>query len=85
MYINSVVVYWILLMGEYRSVVYDVLVHAVGRILGVFYASDVLLGYQDPEWLQGALNVLIGLFWNIGMASNVAKSKIMTFQMVEIR
>ena len=57
----------------------------MGRCLGLFYTDDVLLGLRYQEWLKGALNVLIGLFWNIGMASNVAKSKIMTFQMVEIR
>ena len=43
------------------------------QILGVFYAEDVLLGLQDSEWLQGYLNILIGMFYRIGLMENVSK------------
>ena len=33
---------------------------------------------QDPEWLQGSLNVLIVLFRRYKLVANVAKSKVMT-------
>ena len=34
----------------------------VRRCMGIFYAYDGMVGLQDPEWLKGKLNVLIGLF-----------------------
>ena len=54
--------------------------HAVGRIMGVLYTEDGAIGSLYPEWLQGSLNLHIGLFRCIGLMSNLAKSKNMTFQ-----
>ena len=34
----------------------------MGRRLGIFYADNGVLGAWDSEWLQNALNVLIGPF-----------------------
>ena len=76
--VNSVVRNWILLTVEYGAVIQEGLVHAVVWSLGVLYMDHGLLGLRYPEWLQGALNVLIGLFLWIGLAANVAKSKTMT-------
>ena len=39
-----------------------------------FYADVGLIGSRDPEWLQGALNVLIRLLRRVGKMPNVAKS-----------
>ena len=36
-----------------------------------------MVGLRDPEWLQGALNVPIGIFLRYGMIENIAKSKAM--------
>ena len=55
-----------------------------GRRICVFYADDGILGLQYPECLQGALNVLIGLFRRIGLAANVSNLKTMNFQLGEI-
>ena len=44
-----------------------------------------LLGFPYPEWLNGELNVLIGLSRRIGLMVNVTKSKTMTFHPGEIR
>ena len=55
------------------------------QILEVFNAYDGLLVSQEPEWLQGALNVLVRLFLRIGLPSNVAKLKAMMCQPGEIR
>ena len=46
--------------------------------MGVFYANEGMIGSWDPEWLQGAINILIGLFIRVGIMANVAKSKTMT-------
>ena len=45
--------------------------------IGLLYADDGVVGSQDPEWLQGALNGLIGLLRRYGLVENVAKSKAM--------
>ena len=61
-------------------VIYDRLGHAAVQSLGVLYAENGILGSRDPEWLQGYLNVLIGLFRRIGLMANAVKSKTMTCQ-----
>ena len=76
--VDSVVRHWLLLMVEYGSVVHDGLGHAAGRILGMFYTDDGILVSQDLEWLQGTLNILIGLLWRIGLVANVTKSNTTT-------
>ena len=45
---------------------------AVGSYMGVFYANDVIIVFRDPEWIQGVINVLIGLFQRVGLLANVA-------------
>ena len=51
---------------------------AIGKSLGLFYADVRVVGSRDPEEIQGALNVLIGLFRQYRLVVNVAKSKAMT-------
>ena len=70
--------HWLSLMVDYGLVVHDGLGNTVGRCLGVFYVGDGLLGYWDMEWLQGTLNALVGMFQQIDLATNFAKSKTMT-------
>ena len=57
---------------------------AVGRNMGVFYAYDSIIRLRDRECLQGSINSLIGIFFSVGLISNDAKSKTMTFQLGEI-
>ena len=75
--VDSVVRHYLFLMVEYGEVVHDRLDHIVGWIPGVFYMDNGLLGSRDPDWLQVSLNILIGLFRKIVLASNVAKSNTM--------
>ena len=70
---------------EDGSVVHDGMGYAVGQIFGVFYTENVILGSWEPAWLQCALNVLILMFWRIGLSDNGAKSNTTTFHPVEIR
>ena len=79
--VDSVVRNWLSLTVEDEEVIQYELEHAVGWILGVFYEYDSLLGSREPEWIQGALSILIGMFWRIRLASNVAKSKITMCQL----
>ena len=62
------------------SVIKDWLGHMVGQILGMFYADYGLMGYRDPEWLQGTINAPIGLLHWFILAANIANSKTMTCQ-----
>ena len=62
--VDSVVWHWLSMTLEDVTVIHDGLVHEVGRSLEILYADDGLIGSQDPEWLQGGLNVPIGpLLW----------------------
>ena len=74
--VNGVVRNWLSLEVEDRAVIQDVLVHVVGQSLVFFYVNGVLLVLKDPECIQGALNLPIGLFRRIGLAANIAKSNI---------
>jgi hypothetical protein len=49
----------------------------VAKILVAFYVNDGLIASQDPVWLQESFNVLIGLFEQIGLFTNAAKTKAM--------
>ena len=82
---TSVVRHWTSMTVEDEAFIQSGLGHAFGRRLGIFYAYDGVMGSQDPEWLQGALNILIRLLLRIGLAANVAKSKTMTCQLGAIR
>ena len=73
------------IMVEDEVVIQDGLGHMVGQILGGLYADDGLLGSQDPERIHGALTIIIRLFWQIGLASNISKTKTMTCHMRVIR
>ena len=60
--VNNVVRNWLSLTVEDKLVAHEVLVLVVGRCLGLLYSDDSVVGLQDLEWLNVALNVLIGLF-----------------------
>ena len=53
---------------------------SVGRFLGFFYADYSMVRAQDSEWLQNALNILIGLFRWYDIVINVTKSWTMAYQ-----
>lgn len=61
MVVNSVVIHWLSFMLEDGAVVHDSLGHVLVRSLVLFCTDDRLLGSWYPEWLQGALNVIIGM------------------------
>ncbi len=48
------------------------------REIVAFSVDNGLVGSRDPVWLQGALNVLVILFENIGLRMNPDKIKVMT-------
>ena len=71
---------WLSLTVEEKSAIHYGLRMAVGRYIGVFYTDGGIIGLKEPEWIQGAINVLIGIFQRVGLMANVTKSKTMTDQ-----
>ena len=65
---------------KYQLVSQEGLGLRVGGCLGLFYVDYGVVGLRDPEWIQGELNMLIGLFLRYGLVATVAKSKATTCQ-----
>ena len=63
---------------EDQLVTQEGLVILVGRCIKLFYTDNGVMVSRDLEWIQGALNVIIGLFCRSSLVTNVAKSKTMT-------
>ena len=78
MEVDSVICHWLSLKMEDNFAIHDGLGMAVGRSMGLLCADDGLIGSQDLEWIQGTINVLIGLLHGVGLVDNVAKSNTMT-------
>jgi hypothetical protein len=49
----------------------------VAEILVAFYVDDGLIASQDPVWLQEFFGILVGLFEQVGLFTNAAKTKVM--------
>ena len=75
----------LVLMVDNQLVAQEGLVLAVGKCMGILYADSGMVGSRYPEWLQGALNMLVSLFRWYGLVVNVANSKAMTCQTVTLR
>ena len=71
---------WLALTTDNRLVAQEGIGLEVRMCLGLFYADGNVVGSRDLEWLQGAMNVLIGLFRRYGLVTNFVKSKAMTCQ-----
>ena len=70
---------------EDQLVMHEGLGLAVERCLGLLYADNSVVVSRYPQWLQGALNILIDLFCRYGLVVNVAKSKSMICQLGTLR
>ena len=79
--VDSVVWHWLPMTVEDETVNHDRMRHAVGQGLELFYVKYDLLGLRYLEWIQGTLNVFIGLSRQIFLMFNIAKSKNMTCHM----
>ena len=63
----------------------DGLGETFGQCLGVFYADYDMVGSRESEWLQHAMNVLVGLLRRYGLAAKFSKSRTMTCQTGALR
>ena len=83
--VDNVVPNWLVLVVEDQMVTQEGLGVTVGRYMGLFYIDNGVVRLWDPEWNQGALNMIIVLFCWYGLVENVVKSKSMTFQTVTLQ
>ena len=44
----------------------------------IFYADDRMIALSNPQWLQWAFTVLVGLFDRVGLKTNQRKTVSMT-------
>ena len=42
--------------------------------VALFYANNGMVASSDPAWLQGAFNALVGLFYRVGLKTNVGNT-----------
>ena len=63
----------------------DGLGETVGRCMGVLYANYGMVVSRDLDWLQHAMNILVGIFRSYDLAANVSKSRIITCQPSALR
>ena len=77
--VDNVVRNWIALTVEDQLVAQEVLGLELGRCIKISYTDNGVVGLRDQEWLQGALNMLIDLFFQYRLVANVANSKAIAF------
>ena len=77
---DIVVCNWLLLSVEYEYTTHNGLQIVVGRLMGLFYADDEMIGLRDLEWLQNSINVLIVIFRRVSVVANIIKSNTTTCQ-----
>ena len=73
MTVDSVFRHWMSLTVEDESATYERQGMELGRSMGMFYEDASMIETREPEWLQGDINVLIGLFRRVRLMDNVAK------------
>ena len=83
--VENVIRTWMTMTVEDQRVAHDGLGETVGRCLRVFYAKYGMVSSRESDWLQHAMNFLVGLFRRYGLAANIAKSHKMTCHPVNLR
>ena len=68
--VDNLVWTWLVLTVKYHTVVQEGLVINLCRCLVFFYSEEIMVKEWDSEWLQNALNVLVGLFCQYRLITN---------------
>ena len=72
--VDNIIRTWLVMTVEDHRVAHDILEETVGRCLGLFYANNDMVGSRDLDWLQNAINILVGLVRRYVLDSNVENS-----------
>jgi hypothetical protein len=68
---------WLRELGEGSALKLDEIDHLMATFFAIFYVDDAYLASRDPEFLQRALNVIVGLFSHVGLKTNAQKMQTM--------
>jgi hypothetical protein len=68
---------WLQELREGSALELDKIDHLMATFFAIFYVNDAYLASCDPEFLQRALNVIVGLFSHIGLETNAQKMQTM--------
>ena len=74
MAVDSLVYHWMQLTVEEESATHEVLGTAVGHCMGVLFLDNGIIGSRDPEYIQGSINVLIGIFIRVRLMKMLQNS-----------
>ena len=80
MVVDNVIRTCLVMAVKDQRVALDGLGETVGRCLRALYSNNGMVVSRESEWIQHAMNVLVGLFRRYGLAANISKSRTMTFQ-----
>ena len=71
--VDAVIFHWVTLVAGYKAGT-DEFGRTVQWLESFFYADDVLLNSPRPNRLQGALDVLTGVFNRVDLKTNINKT-----------
>jgi hypothetical protein len=69
---------WLQELREGSALEPDKINHLMATFFAIFYVDDAYLASRDPDFLQRALNVILGLLACIGLETNTHKTQAMT-------
>ncbi len=68
---------WLRELQEGSALEPDEIDHLMATFFAIFYVDDVYLASCDPDFLQRALDVIVGLFACVGLKTNALKTQTM--------
>jgi hypothetical protein len=75
--VDAVAREWLRELREGSALEPDKIDHLMATFFAIFYVDDAYLASRDPEFLQRALNVIVGLFSCVGLKINAQKTQTM--------
>jgi hypothetical protein len=68
---------WLQELQEGSTLKPDKTDHLMATFFAIFYVDDAYLASRNPDFLQRALNVIVGLFARVGLETNAQKTQAM--------
>jgi hypothetical protein len=72
-FVNAIAREWLQELREGSALEPDEIDHLMATFFAIFYVDDAYLASRDPEFLQRALDVIVGLFSRVGLKTNAQK------------
>jgi hypothetical protein len=75
--VDAIAQEWLRELGEGITLEPDEIDHLMATFFAIFYVDDAYLASRDPDFLQRALYVIVGLFARVGLETNAQKMQAM--------